>query len=112
MNQIAALISGLNGRRETSAVSPTVLLGVFATVLFMSALMLFSVQPLFAKMALPKLGGAPAVWAVSMCFFQTALLAGYCYAHLLGRLLTPARAVLFHIGLLAVTCFALPIGLP
>jgi hypothetical protein len=112
VNQISALISGLNARREARAVSPAVLLGVFATALFLSALMLFSVQPLFAKMALPKLGGAPAVWAVSMCFFQTALLAGYCYAHVLGRLLTPSRAVMFHIGLLALTCFALPIGLP
>jgi uncharacterized integral membrane protein len=118
VNQISALISGLAsisglaGKREITAVSPAVLLGTFATALFLSALMLFSVQPLFAKMALPKLGGAPAVWAVSMCFFQTALLAGYCYAHLLNRYLSPSRAVLFHIGLLALTCFALPIGLP
>jgi spermidine synthase len=112
VNQISALITGLAGKRETSSVSPAVLLGTFATALFLSALMLFSVQPLFAKMALPKLGGAPAVWAVSMCFFQTALLAGYCYAHLLNRYLSPRRAVLFHIGLLALTCFALPIGLP
>jgi hypothetical protein len=112
VNQISALISGLAGKRETSSVSPAVLLGTFATALFLSALMLFSVQPLFAKMALPKLGGAPAVWAVSMCFFQTALLAGYCYAHVLNRYLSPSRAVLFHIGLLALTCFALPIGLP
>jgi hypothetical protein len=118
VNQISALISGLSAisglgaRRETSSVSPAVLLGTFATALFLSALMLFSVQPLFAKMALPKLGGAPAVWAVSMCFFQTALLAGYCYAHLLNRWLPPTRAVLFHFGLLALTCFALPIGLP
>jgi hypothetical protein len=112
VHQISALISGLNARRDTVSVSPAVLLGVFATALFLSALMLFSVQPLFAKMALPKLGGAPAVWAVSMCFFQTALLAGYCYAHVLGRLLSPSRAVAFHIGLLALTCFALPIGLP
>jgi spermidine synthase len=112
VNQISALISGLAARRETTSVSPAVLLGTFATALFLSALMLFSVQPLFAKMALPKLGGAPAVWAVSMCFFQTALLAGYCYAHVLNRWLPPTRAVLFHLGLLALTCFALPIGLP
>ncbi len=112
MNQIISAISGLNTRRDGSAVSPAVLLGTFATALFLSALMLFSVQPLFAKMALPKLGGAPAVWAVSMCFFQAALLAGYCYAHVLNRYLAPRNAVLSHIGLLALTCFALPIGLP
>jgi len=51
--------------------------------LFVSAILLFSVQPMFTKMILPRLGGAPAVWSVAMVFFQTALLIGYAYAHLL-----------------------------
>jgi len=50
---------------------------LYAATLFVSALLLFSIQPMFAKMVLPKLGGAPAVWSVAMVFFQTVLLAGY-----------------------------------
>ena len=57
--------------RETSAV-----LAVFTATLFLSALLLFSVQPMFARMVLPQLGGSPSVWAVSMCVFQAMLLAG------------------------------------
>jgi hypothetical protein len=90
----------------------TVVVLAFATTLFMSALLLFSIQPLFAKMILPKLGGAPAVWAVSMCFFQGALLAGYTYAFMLNRWLDDGRAIAVHLALMACTCIALPIGLP
>ena len=79
--------------------------------LFVSALLLFSIQPMFAKMVLPKLGGAPAVWSVAMVFFQTVLLAGYAYAHLLNRLLPPGRAVMFHLLLVGVTAMMLPIAI-
>ena len=91
---------------------PVVQLYGFAATLFLSALLLFSVQPMFAKMALPVLGGSPSVWAVSMCFFQAALLAGYGYAHALNRWLAPEKAILAHLTVLAVTVLALPIGLP
>ncbi len=87
-------------------------LWTFSIALFTSALLLFSVQPLFAKMALPKLGGAPAVWAVSLCFFQSMLLAGYCYANAIIRWFDIRTTVAIHAGLLAVTLVALPIGLP
>src|SRR5258708_2550773 len=83
----------------------------YAATLFVSALLLFSVQPMFAKMVLPRLGGAPAVWSVAMVFFQTALLAGYCYAHVLGRLLSPRRAALLHLLLIGATAMTLPIGI-
>jgi hypothetical protein len=53
---------------------------LFAGTLFLSALLLFAVQPMFTKMVLPRLGGAPTVWSVAMVFFQAALLAGYAYA--------------------------------
>src|SRR5215510_148709 len=56
---------------------------VFTTTTFLSALLLFAIQPMFAKMVLPVLGGSPSVWSVSVFFFQGALLAGYLYAHLL-----------------------------
>lgn len=88
------------------------LLWAYAATIGLSAFLLFAVQPLFARLVLPKLGGAPAVWAVSMCFFQAVLLAGYCYAHLLNRFLTPPRAVLVHLGVLAIAFAALPVALP
>ncbi len=84
---------------------------LYAATLFASALLLFSIQPMFAKMVLPKLGGAPAVWSVAMVFFQTVLLAGYCYAHVLERLLAPHRAALFHLLLIGATATTLPIAI-
>ena len=56
---------------------------VFTGTTFLSALLLFAIQPMFAKMVLPVLGGSPSVWSVSVFFFQGALLAGYIYAHFL-----------------------------
>src|SRR5690348_4022840 len=84
---------------------------LFAATLFASALLLFVVQPMFAKMVLPRLGGAPSVWSVAMVFFQAALLIGYGYAHLLSRTLPPGRAALVHLIALAGAALALPIGI-
>ena len=84
---------------------------LYAGTLFLSALLLFSVQPMFAKMVLPRLGGAPAVWSVAMVFFQTALLVGYFYAHVLTRALSPGHAALVHLALLALAALVLPIGM-
>src|SRR5260370_15656834 len=67
---------------------------LYAVTLFASALLLFLVQPMFAKMVLPRLGGAPAVWSVAMVFFQTALLAGFCYSPCPPTLLSPPPAAL------------------
>lgn len=61
---------------------------LFACTLFLSAALLFSVQPLIAKILLPSLGGSPAVWNTCMVFFQALLLAGYGYAHLVATRLT------------------------
>ena len=68
------------------------------------------VQPVFAKMVLPKLGGAPAVWSVAMVFFQTTLLAGYAYAHVLNRTLRSRRVAMLHLLLVGVTAMTLPIA--
>ena len=83
---------------------------LFAVTLFASALLLFAVQPMFTKMVLPMLGGAPAVWSVAMVFFQGALLVGYAYAHLLARTLNVGQAALVHLGVLAAAALTLPIG--
>lgn len=92
--------------------APAPTLWLYTATTFVSALLLFSVQPMFAKMVLPILGGSPSVWAVAMCFFQGALLAGYCYAHLLIRVL-PARAGgIVHLAVCMLAVLTLPIGLP
>ncbi len=84
----------------------------FTLTTFLSALLLFSVQPMFAKMVLPVLGGAPSVWAVAMCFFQAALLAGYCYAHFLIARVPLALTGIIHLVLCVAAFLVLPIGLP
>ena len=65
---------------------------VYTAAIFVSALLLFSVQPLFTKMVLPRLGGSPAVWSVAMVFFQSLLLGGYAYAHFLMQLRNRAHS--------------------
>ncbi|MEL6372674.1 MAG: fused MFS/spermidine synthase [Pseudomonadota bacterium] len=99
-------------RRDIQAQDLALVLMAFSGTLFLSALLLFSVQPIFAKMVLPKLGGTPSVWAVSMCFFQAALLAGYCYAHALNRFAPLKVAPLIHLALMGIALIALPFGLP
>src|SRR5438552_8884789 len=84
---------------------------LYATTLFVSALLLFLVQPMFTKMVLPRLGGAPTVWSVAMVFFQAALLAGYAYAHLLVRRFSLRVGALVHLGVLALAALTLPIGI-
>jgi hypothetical protein len=85
------------------------LLAIFVATIFVSAVLLFAVQPLFTKLVLPRLGGAAAVWSVALVFFQTTLLAGYAYAHLLTRLVPGRTSVIVQCGLMVVACFALPL---
>jgi hypothetical protein len=85
---------------------------VFAAAIFIGAAQLFLLEPMLAKMLLPRFGGAPAVWATCVVFFQTALLAGYAYAHLLTTRLRGRHQVVLHLGLLAVCLAFLPIGIP
>jgi hypothetical protein len=82
---------------------------LFASVLFLNALLIFWVQPLFAKMVLPVLGGSPSVWTTCMLFFQAALLAGYAYGHAGIRALGIRRHALLHAVLVWVPLLLLPI---
>jgi hypothetical protein len=84
----------------------------FTATTFLSALLLFSIQPMFAKMVLPVLGGSPSVWAVAMFFFQGALLVGYCYAHFLIAKVRPATSGFIHLALCLLAFVVLPIQLP
>jgi hypothetical protein len=83
---------------------------IYASTLFLSALLLFAVQPMFTKMVLPRLGGAPTVWSVAIVFFQAALLTGYAYAHLVLRYLPLGIGALIHLGVLAAAASILPIA--
>lgn len=84
---------------------------IYPAALFLSALLLFAIEPMFAKMVLPRLGGAAAIWSVAMVFFQSALLLGYAYAHVLSRTLSPGPSALVHLGLLAIAAATLPVGI-
>ncbi|WP_262030730.1 spermidine synthase [Microvirga sp. Mcv34] len=85
------------------------MLPLFATTIFLSAFLLFGVQPMFTKMVLPTLGGSPSVWSVAMVFFQALLLAGYAYANLLVTRMRRGVAVAIHVALLALAMAGLPI---
>jgi len=91
---------------------PGFVLWSFTATTFLSALLLFSVQPMFAKMVLPVLGGSPSVWAVAIFFFQAALLVGYCYAHFLIAHASTPHTGLIHLAVCLLAFVALPIGLP
>ena len=76
--------------------------------MFLSAFLLFLVQPMLAKSILPWLGGSASVWTTCLLFFQTALLLGYCYAHGLRRWLPPKAQRIAHLALLAISLLFLP----
>lgn len=81
---------------------------LYSLTIFLSAFLLFEVQPIIAKMILPWFGGSSAVWSTCMLFFQVVLLLGYLYAHGLNKLV-PRRQAIVHISLLAVSLISLPI---
>mgnify|MGYP001213520901 FL=1 len=80
-----------------------------AATIFLSAFLLFLVQPIIAKLILPRFGGGVAVWATCLVFFQAALLLGYAYAHQLHRRDRSGRLAYLHIALLVASLAILPI---
>jgi hypothetical protein len=87
------------------------LTAAFTAAIFVSAALLFVVQPMFAKMVLPRFGGAPAVWSVAIVFFQAALLCGYAYAHALTRHASVRAAVLIHLAVMVGAALTLPLAI-
>ncbi|MCZ6837608.1 MAG: fused MFS/spermidine synthase [Planctomycetota bacterium] len=85
---------------------------LYVLTLFLSAGLLFLVQPMFAKMVLPLLGGTPMVWNTCMVFFQGALLAGYAYAHLSTKFLGVKKSAIVHGVLLLLPLLVLPLVVP
>ncbi len=82
---------------------------IYAATVFISAFLLFLVQPLLAKFILPWFGGSPGVWTTCLLFFQVLLTAGYAYAHLLVSRLTEHKQAMITLGLLLLTLAALPV---
>jgi len=82
----------------------------FALTIFLSAFLLFQVQPMIAKHALPWFGGGPAVWTTCMLFFQALLLGGYLYAHVISSGLRARRQGWVHLAVLAASLALLPIA--
>jgi hypothetical protein len=91
--------------------SNQLLLRVFAAAIFLSAALLFAVQPMFTKMVLPRLGGTPSVWSVAMVFFQAVLLAGYAYAHALTKYLPGKRSIVVHLVVMCAATLFLPLAI-
>jgi hypothetical protein len=87
------------------------LLATFAGAILVSAALLFMVQPMFTKMVLPRFGGAPSVWSVAIVFFQTTLLAGYAFAHLLTRYLPGWRSVFVQLAVMLAAVTLLPLAI-
>jgi SAM-dependent methyltransferase len=83
---------------------------LFVAILFLGSFLLFLIQPLFARLVLPVLGGSPSVWNTAMLFYQAALLVGYAYAHALQRLSFRVQAGL-HLAVFAAAALTLPIGI-
>ncbi|MBD2745708.1 fused MFS/spermidine synthase [Microvirga sp. BT688] len=86
------------------------MLPLFAATIFLSAFLLFGVQPMFTKMVLPILGGSPSVWSIAMVFFQALLLAGYAYANLLASRLRSGVAIAVHVSVMLAAMTSLPIS--
>ena len=90
--------------------SSRLLLPCFTLTIFVSALLLFVVQPMVAKMVLPRLGGTPAVWNTCLVFFQAVLLVGYAYAHITTSWLGVRRQAVVHAAVLLLPLLVLPIA--
>lgn len=88
-NPVTSEVEGKAEALRQRGFAGTRTLALYLVTIFISAFLVFSVQPMFGKLVLPMLGGSPSVWTTAMLFFQCALLAGYGYAHLLSRL--PSR---------------------
>lgn len=97
----------------TTSKNPDVSLALtlhYGLTIFLSAFLLFQVQPMLGKMILPWFGGSASVWTICMLFFQTVLLLGYCYSHWVVRHLRPMQQSLLHAALLLLSLAFLPIA--
>lgn len=84
---------------------------LFSLTIFLSAALLFAVQPIFTKMVLPRLGGSASVWSIAIVFFQMALLAGYAYSHLLTTRVPARLTAIVHLAVMLAATPLLPLAI-
>src|SRR5918994_3252187 len=95
------------GEENASFAHPLLIRGLFATTVFLSAVLLFVIQPLTGRLVLPVLGGSATVWTTTLVFFQLVLVAGYGWAHVSMAL--PRRVqIATHVALLVGVAWILP----
>ncbi len=91
--------------QNSSRVTPLAV--IYAATIFISAFLLFQIQPMVSKAILPWFGGTPAVWTTCLLFFQSLLFAGYAYAHFTSVALSRSRQALVHVALLVLALILL-----
>jgi hypothetical protein len=107
---IAAASSARHSGDRVAGHAATSITVLFAATLLLGSALMFVVEPMFARMILPRLGGSPTVWNTCVVFFQSMLLAGYVYAHALSRLATLRKQIIVHAALVVLAALALPVG--
>lgn len=113
MQEYAAAITPIRAPEPAAYVRRGALAGtmaLFAITMFLGSGLLFLIQPMFAKLILPLLGGSPSVWNTCVLFFQTTLLLGYLYAHLSTRWLGLRWQIVCHLALLVAPLVVLPLS--
>jgi hypothetical protein len=109
-DSLVATPDAARARTSASARALQMAIPIFAVAIFTGSSLLFLVQPMFAKMLLPRLGGSSSVWNTCVLFFQTVLLLGYIYAHVSTKLLGVRRQAVAHLGVLLTPFAVLPLG--
>ena len=115
-NRIEAVSAEPNTKASTETntkpnSSSVFLITIYTAAVFLSAALLFAVQPMFTKMVLPRFGGSASVWSVAMVFFQGILLLGYAYADLLTRFVRGPLALLIHLAVMLGGAIFLPLAI-
>jgi hypothetical protein len=103
---------GKKGASQKGAPGRTSLMILFSVTIFVSASLLFLVEPMFAKFILPLFGSTPAVWTGSMMFFQMALLIGYLYVHATTAWLGARKQAVLHLAVVLLPLLVLPLAVP
>jgi hypothetical protein len=103
---------GKKGASQKGTPGRTPLMILFSVTIFVSASLLFLVEPMFAKFILPLFGSTPAVWTGSMMFFQMALLIGYLYVHATTAWLGARKQAVLHLAVVLLPLLVLPLAVP
>jgi hypothetical protein len=99
----------IGDQRDSAGAARSFQVAAYALTILLSAFLLFELQPIMGRIVLPWFGGSAAVWTTCMLFFQTLLLAGYLYAHLLTKCADARIGARMHAALLCASALVLPL---